>query len=379
MRRAWTCYTVDTVTGRIIGTLPYRGTLGWEFGVNLGGQVQVSVPARQLDRGPRALRTMVEPWRTSLVLAWGRYLVQGGPIMTHRWDDSSGTLLVGAGGMWAVLNRRILKAADHDGPITDEAADVVLSGLSLHGVAVRLVQLATTGPWGALPIAFPEPGPGTTTRTYFGYDLATVGERLMQLTQLDHGPDVELHPRWSTRPGHVEWELRIGAPQLGVRQPQQGVRYGAGLRHLSVDTDASATTHDARTPGQGMERAQPVGRAADMTLPAAGHPLLQSIDRTHTSAVDVATLDGHAAATLALHGHPVETWTGTVRVDGAIPGGDHAGVGLGSFGAGDQLSIGVHRHAWIPDGQYTRRAITISSASAPDEFDVLFAPDVEVA
>ncbi|AXX32075.1 hypothetical protein KCV87_32145 [Actinosynnema pretiosum subsp. pretiosum] len=378
MTRSWTCYTVDTVTGRIIGTLPYAGTPGWEFGVNLGGQVQVNVPARQLGRGPLALRTMVEPWRTSLVIAWGRYLVQGGPIMTHRWDDASGTLLVGAGGMWALLNRRIIKSSDYDGPITDEAADVVLSGLSLHGLAVRLAQLATGERWGALPIAFPEPEPGTTTRTYYGYDLATVGERLTQLTQLDHGPDVELHPRWSTRPGHVEWELRVGIPHLGVRQPQQGVRYGAGLRRLSVDTDASAMTHDARTPGQGMERAQPVGRAVDLVLPAAGYPLLQSIDRTHTSATELSTLDGHAAATLALHGRPVETWTGVVRVDGSIPGEGRAGVGLGGFGAGDRLTIGVHRHAWIPDGQYVRRAITVSSASSPDEFDVLFAPDVEV-
>ncbi|ACU39454.1 hypothetical protein [Actinosynnema mirum] len=378
MRQLWRCLLADTVTGRIIGTAPYEGTPGWQYGVNLGGQVQITVPARKVDRLPADLHAMFEPWRVTLAMVYGRFVVQAGPIMTYRWDDDAGALTVGAGGLWAVLNRRVLKSS-HQGSITEAEADVVLAGLSLGTIAKRLVQHAeTSDAYGGLPIAYPDDVTGAHERTYYGYDLAMVGERLTQLTQVDQGPDVELRPRFATAPGFLEWEMRIGAPMLGVSMPQQSVRYGAGLRRLDVDGDASEQASDVRTPGQGMERALPVGRATDSTLQQVGHPALHSVDRGHTSVTETPTLDGHAAATIALRGRPVETWTGIMRADGALPGSERRGVGLGAFAAGDVLQIGVQRHGWIPTGQYPRRAITVSSTGSPDEIQVQFAPALGV-
>lgn len=372
----WTCHLADTVTGRLLGESPYVGVPTYEFGVNIPGKIGIIVPLRSMGLTATEARNKYESWRVSLVLAYGSWIAQAGPIVSKPYVDRTGQLHVAAGGLWSLLYRRVHRNTTWAGNLNDESADLVYADWSLQTLAKKAIQRATMLPYGSLPIVYPADLPGTVDRRYAGYEAASVGERLAKLTEEDNGPDVELRPRFTTDRGGVQWEARIGNPQLGTTTAQQGWDYGAGLQHLDVDDNAANQADTVYVKGNGSSYATPFGVATDTTLPAAGHPALDYVDTGSMSEGDPATLASIAAADLKLLSRPVETWSGTIRADGRNQDSQQIGPSLGQFSAGDVMLIGVQDHLYVADGHYQRRVLAVSNGDTSDTATIRLAPSL---
>ena len=59
----------------------------------------------------------------------------------------------------------------------------------------------------------PAPIAGGNTRTYYGYEFATAGQRLSEITQVQNGPDVLFVPYFSA-PNVIRHKMLIGNPTL---------------------------------------------------------------------------------------------------------------------------------------------------------------------
>jgi hypothetical protein len=287
-------------------------------------------------------------------------------VVTYRYSDSDGppTIDVGCSGIWALFSgKRVIANPAWTGTnIADATADVTLTDLSLHTIAKRLVQNDLTRN-GNLPIVLPADIAGTSERTYPGYDLAYVGERLAQLTQVIDGPEVEFRPEYtdSTRT-FVQWRMRIGNPRLGNLGLPHAFDYGRALTHVDEDGDGSQQQFETWVRGNGMERTLLTGHHADLSLVSSGWPKLENVDGGHTSATEQDTLDGWARADVDTYKRGMTQWAGRVRIDGTDGRGRRTGSpALNIVSAGDSAFFQVRDHRWIPDGVYGQRILSVSS------------------
>lgn len=255
-------------------------------------------------------------------------------------------------------------------PHTDElrpyditSGEVTVGPLALPEIARRMVVLASlkagAGPGAELPITLPTvDANGSHVRTYRPHELATIAERLGQLTQVENGPDVHLRPVLTADRRSFTWQLRIGEPRLGAAAGWTWT-YGANCSTIDVDSDATAMTMRAYVPGQAdTDTGTPVGNAEDLSLINAGWPLLERADSARSSTETTTNLDAQAADYLRVHGRPVEEWKVTARADTHPP--------LGVWQLGDEAILRVRGHRWIEDGDYRRRLLSVSG-NATDE------------
>jgi hypothetical protein len=363
-RIPWRLFVAETVTGRIVEDVPLVGTPQWNYGVNQAGALQVTVPIGAIDK--RTLRALLDYWRLSWGLAWGGHILQCGPVVTHKFSDVDGppTLTVGAAGIWGLFTtKRVLANPAFVGTnLALETADTILTGLSLHTIAKRLVQNDMTRN-GSLPVTLPSDIAGTAERTYPGYDLAYVGERINQLTQVIDGPEIEFRPEYTsdTRTA-VRWKMRIGNPRLGNLGVPHAYDYGRALTHVDEDGDGSQQQFRTWTRGNGMERGLLLGHHADTSLVSAGWPRLDNLDNDHSSATDVATLNGWARADVETYRRPIIKLAAKVRLDGTNGRGEATGApAVSELEVGDNGTFNIRDHRWIADGQYTQRIIAVNS------------------
>ncbi|MGB3443897.1 MAG: hypothetical protein WBA97_34600 [Actinophytocola sp.] len=361
----WRLFAAETVTGRIIEDIPLVGTPQWNYGINQAGALQVTVPIGAIHK--QTLRALLDYWRISWGLSWGSHIFQAGPVVTSRFNDAEGppTLSVGAAGIWSLFTtKRVLANPAWVGTnLAAAEADVNLTSLSLHTIAKRLVQNDMTRN-GSLPIVLPADIAGTAERTYPGYDMAYVGERLAQLTQVIDGPEVEFRPEYTddTRTA-IRWKMRIGNPRLGNLGLPHAWDYGRGaLTHVDEDSDGSQQQFRVWARGNGMERSLLYGYHADTSLVAAGWPQLDGIDNDHSSATETATLNGWARADVETYRTPVVKLAARIRLDGRDGRGQATGSpAVSEVEVGDNAAFNVRDHRWLPDGEYGQRIIGVSS------------------
>lgn len=247
-------------------------------------------------------------------------------------------------------------------PFEVTSGEIKVGPLSLAELARRMVLLATlkagTGPGAELPISLPTVNPnGTHVRTYEMNEVATIAERLGQLTQVEGGPDVHLRPVLADDGRSFTWDVRIGEPRLGSPAGWTWT-YGANCSAIGVDYDATAMTMRAFVPGQASEDATPVGEAEDLSLIGSGWPLLERADSARSTTETTVNLDAQAADFLRAHDRPVEEWQVTARAD--------TQPALGTWLLGDEAVLRVRGHRWIEDGDYPRRILAVSG-TATDE------------
>lgn len=359
-------HIVETRTGTIVlNELPVAKIPDFSRSVNDDGSIKVEVPVG--DQGvPSAdrLRALVAEWRYSLAVSYGPATVGApilayGPIMTSSFDHASSTLTVGAGSIWALLARRLLvnPSGVVSSPLSmDEVMDVNYANLTLWGIARNLVSDSLSRGTGFdLPIDLPSSTVGTSVRNYPVYDLATVGQRLKDLTQVEQGPDVDWDPYFATS-STVRVTMRIGTPTLSQVGPDLLWDDGSSLAYINTDRNAQSMTSDVYVRGNATERAMQVAQAADRSLAAAGWPVLESVDGSHQSVVEFPTLQGYANEWVRYYKTPTETWECEVLTD--------ASPVCGTYKPGDRATFNVQSHPWIPAGQYRQRILGWSSAGA---------------
>lgn len=362
----------ETRTGRVVATVPYVGQPVWSFGVNQAGAWSVTVPLDNPEVDPDWLSGITEPWRISWAICQGSKIWQAGPVIPEDYQGGT-TTTVSGGGLWKLLSdKRVLvnparatlagvARADADiafgpGTTSDIGSAIPLANrnLSLQTVAKRIMQIITAAAGGDLPIAYPADIAGDAVRTYPGYDLAYVGQRLTELTQVLDGPEIEFRPEFvdEVSKQQIRWRMRIGNPHLGNLAFVHAFDYGRALVDLTYSVDGTARATRDYERGNGMNR-DLVSGFSDFPL-ASGDPaaiLLERVGADHTSTADRAVLDGWAQAGVLNNLVVSPDLKATVR----IPGDDGQGNAtrspiLTTVEAGDNCMAQIKRHPRIPDG-----------------------------
>lgn len=372
---AFSATIFELKTGRIvIRDIPIVGNPQFSRQVNQEGswsiitQVgDISVPTTE------TLRSIFAPWRFGCAIAWNdQFILQAGPITTSQFSDSDYRIRVSGGGLWSMLNRRIALNPSYPlAPTTGSSllsmatGDLVYGPTSLHTIAKKLVQDSCSRSAGFnLPIDYPADIAGTATRTYPVYDLAPVGQRLKELSQVESGPDIDFNPYFDpSNPGYIRFQMRIGNPSLTNLGSNTLVwDYGSSLRSVSIDSDGSAMVSGVFARGNGSERASLVAYDQDLTLVNNGWPATELVV-SFSSVTDGNTLQGHATGAKNLYRTPVELWDATVRAD-LMPV-------LGTYLPGYLATFNMQGHPWVPDGGYQQRILGFTTGSTTNEIRLI--------
>lgn len=357
-------------TGDIVADIPFVGSPRWEHGLNIAGGLTPTVPLGAISKAD--FDDLCTPWRWAWGLSWGGHVLQCGPVVTDRFNDTEGppTADVGIGGLFHLFStKRVLvnPAWTEGANVADPIADTVLTALTLRTIAKRLVQNDLTRVGHDLPIVLPaDDAASTHERTYPGYDLAMVGERLLQLTQVIDGPEIEFRPQFADSTQRaIEWEMRIGNPRLGQLGYPHAWDYGQALANVDYDRDGSSMTMAHFERGNGMERGLLTGYQDDKTLVNLASypwPELETVGGSSTSTVDPEVLQAKADGYVATYARPVVTWSATVRMDGTNgQGGVTRSPSVDLVSAGDNCTFRMRSHRRILDGTYQRRIVRVSN------------------
>lgn len=362
MDPGFSVHIVDTRTGTVVlNDLPVLGTPDFDRSINDDGSVQIDIPFGDggVPNG-HELRELTAEWRFSLAVSYGPAkpgspILAYGPIMTSAFDHRSQNLKVGAGSMWALLARRLL--LDPLGVVSsplsmDEAMDANYAALTLWAIASKLVEdTISRGTGYELPIDLPDLT-GTTVgdneRNFPVYDLASVGQRLKDLTQVEQGPDIDWDARF-TSANQVRVAMRVGTPTL--QQVGQDLIWdgGSAVTVMDVDRNGGTMTTDVFTRGNQTERAMQTAWAADRGLVGNGWPILESVDGSHQSVELFDTLQAHANEYIRFHRRPVELWYPEVATDETPL--------CGTYKPGDYGQFNLQSHPYIPPGLYRQRLL----------------------
>ena len=364
-------FVANTVTGQIVTDVPFVGVPKWEYRLNSTGGLTASVPIGALSK--RDLDEFANSWRWSWGFAYGSHIFQAGPAVTDRYTDQEGppTADVGCGGLMHLFTKRIIKnSAWTEGQnIASPVADLQYTNLTLRTIARRMIENDMAQVGHSLPIALPaEDAPSTHERYYPGYDLATVGERLQQLTQVNNGPEVEFRPVYTDdNQLAIRWEMRVGNPRLGRLDAPHVWDYGAALTHVDYDRDGSQQTMAHFEKGNGDKRDLLTAYQDDKTLVNLAtypYPELETVGSDVSSTEDGTLLQSKADGYVATHGRAVISWAATVRIDGTNGQGKMTrSPSIDQLRAGDTATMRMQDHRRILDGTYTRRVLGASSGS----------------
>ncbi|WP_134664018.1 hypothetical protein [Amycolatopsis sp. CFH S0078] len=358
----WRVMVAETVTGNLLADVTPRDLPSFSRKLTDKGQWTVNVVPDDPSNAGLDFQSLTDAGRFSWLIMYGTVVVQAGPTFTHTYDENTRTLSVSGTGVQGLFDRRVLRNSTGHTAIVNTSEDLTISNKSLRGIAREIVaaNLAQTG--FGLPIDLPAPETGTNTRTYYGYDLAKVWERLDDLSKVINGPELDFWPYLVPGQNKLRWQMLIGSPLLGDQQSAAVWDYGGALSAIDVDVNGSASPCTrVWVKGSGTERGLLTGFAEDTTLVGLGFPPADFVDGDHTSVIDQQTLEDYADADLAAFSAPTETWKCSVRIDGETGTGIAVSPALGTWSLGDAPVFGVSGHPWIPDGQYRRRILAFSS------------------
>jgi len=384
-------------TGRRIATIPVSGA-SWSVAHRGTGAIDVDIPLnagefKRLSRNMSGLwrpagglrpefLTSIEPARTFAAVLEGDNVLAAGPIWAHDYDDGSGLLKVKASGSIAsIFDHRIVMQPGIN-PVVAAGWAATFGAVSLGTIAKSLIIMLMSHTGGDLPIVLPDtetaPDDEAHTRTYKGFELATVAARVNELMGVINGPDIRFDPRLTADRMGIEWVMRVGTEaqpllfQAGGDHVWDSRVPRGGVSGLSVHRDAAGLASRAWVTGSGMDAALLMARADDPTLTDGGFPLLE-VSESRSSVEVQSTLDNWAAGNLANAGAPWMTWTATVRADMSPL--------LGSYRTGDFAKVWVpashpYLSLLLPEGFHRARIMGFSGDMGPN-VQITLAPVME--
>ena len=385
-------------TGRRLVAVPVAAA-DWSISAGGAGSISASIPLTAAEfqrlertvspapagvvrwrpgRGQRSdIRVATEPTRVFMAVVAGERVIEAGPVWQRSMDRASGRLEVRATGLRAVFDHRLLLSHQIAWGTAGAVASSSLSwsGLSLGTIAKRLVPAALAHTGGDLPIVLPPDEAGGHERTYPGSDLATVEQRLRELSEVQGGPEIAFDPRMTADRMGIEWVMRVGTAadptlhQAGIDWALDTSAPRGSVADFSVTEDASSVAVRAFAKGSGTDEATLISRPATRPdLIAAGYPLLESA-RSYSSVIEQPTIDGHAAADLEGNDRPWQTWSLRVQADERV----------GQYRPGDWWSIRVGEDMVLLDpGMYRTRLASMKGAVGSAFVDLSMVP-MEVA
>lgn len=347
----------ELVTGRRLTVLPvldgdYSSVLGAE------GDITIVLPLKDAKVAARRREffSQLEPWRCFLAVQVDQDIIEAGPIVSHEYDDTNGHLTVKAQGLRAIFSRR---EAVNNNSSNPQASSLYYDQMSLGTIGKRLVQQTMNNPGGYLPIVLPADEPGTSERTYRGFDRSKIGEMLDNLSGVEDGPEFAFTPRLTADGNGVEWVMRSGTEgdrllhQTGDDWIFDTTTRGA-VGRVGAFSDASNRINSASVTGSGMDQATMISRKFDSGEWDRGYPLIEDTF-SHYTVTRQRTLDSKPAAYLQQGSAPWSTWSLVVRRD-EFPI-------LGSYQAGDWCQVLIRDdHPYLPGGWHRVRIASITGS-----------------
>jgi hypothetical protein len=383
----WRVLVAETITGTIVADIGPRDLPSFSRHLTDKGSWTVNVLPEDKANASLDLHAYTASGRYCWVVAYDEFIVQAGPVRTFQWDDSTRNLSVAGCGIQGLFDVRIVRNPTGTiAAMADASNDLVITGVSLRGVARRIVGANIEQPGYYLPLDLPASESGTNTRTYQGYDLATAWTRLDELSKVENGPELDFRPYFAGA-NRIRWEMLIGNPLLGDQNSNAVWDYGGALGQINVDVNGSvAPTTRAFAKGSGSERDSLIGYAENAAPIALGFPPTDFVNNDHSAVTVLDTLTGYAKADLTAFAGPTETWTCAVRIDGTTTTGAAVSPALGFWALGDQPVFAMSGHPWITDGSYRRRILGYtdgatggtSSAGSDAIVNLIVQPTVEV-
>jgi hypothetical protein len=386
----------ETRTGIVRRWLPLADWPDWERGLNLAGSWQASVPLDSRYISKEELTAFSTPYYFSWAVVQGNKIWQAGPVTGEDYagGGATRTTISGVGMLGFLTAKRLMlnpaRATRRGAAAID--ADIVFSpnptspiqspvpaanqNLALPSIAARIVEIVLAEPGGDLPIDIASTTiPGTAERTYPGYDLGYVGERLTELTQAENGPEIEFDPYFTTPDRTlVRHRMLVGNRRLGALATTSAVRWDSdkALVDLAFGKDGTVQLHRAYQRGSGMDRNTLIGFAENLAGVTSGPnqvmPLLEDVNSSHTQVELLSTLDGYARADVATDVAPALTLRPTVRIAGDDGKGRNTrSPNLAQVSSGDVAVLEVLDHPRLADGSYTVRVIRFKSARSAVE------------
>lgn len=334
-------------SGRRLTEVPVSGA-SWDVKHNAAGTVEATIQLG--DAGVRARRELVaslDPARCFLAaVTEDDQVLEAGPIWSHSYDAHKQALTVRAGGIETLFAYRKLIQVLLPGDVPQEQTYTYTS--SLGTIAKRLIQMAMSHFGGSLPIVLPADETGTNTRTYYGYELAWVADRLKQLREVMSGPDIAFEPRMTADRLGIEWVMRHGSTSDPLLH-QDGDDWvwdarvaKSAVSGLSVNRDGAGMAMRSWATGSGQETALLMAMEEDLSRLDDGYPLLEQ-ESAHSSVSTLSVLGAHAQAGLEAAARPWQTWNFDVRPD--------ADPRLGTYRPGDWAKV------WVPEDHLYLRSL----------------------
>ncbi len=380
----------NLLDGRRIQNVPVISG-NWSESLNSSGDISCTVSLKDPAVQRLKLGQSASVGKAFLAAISGSTVLNAGPIWFHDFDDDANTLKLTAAGMWSYFDHRVLlpvlagrnptdSTTDtrYSAPVTDPTAAgypwVSDTRKTLQGIARSLVAQAQTETNGNVPVILPtEIVAATNERWYKGSDLGFVGNRLSELTQVDGGPDIMFTPRITSDMLGVEWVMRIGTPtEPRLFSPQTQTFYvgvkKSSVTKLKVTADGTGLASTTFASGGRTSDVALISVSTDPTLTSNGYPVMQSVDSTHSSVSDIATLQSYSDEAATQGKTPVSVWSFTHDLSQQPL--------LEGFNAGDFATVSVRNSAYLTDGRYPMRIMTRSGDEQGRKTDLTFLPVV---
>lgn len=319
----------------------------WGMRLNDAGSISLDIQVYAEENQGLNLRGLTQPVYQQLGIAYGDRILECGPIWKRSY--SKGVISIEAEGLWSIFDHRKALAGV---TLTWGGTNVTGSKLgkivgSLGDIARELVRVSIEdNPYGLgdLNIRLPEVQGGTNERTYWGYELGWIGQRLQELTEVENGPDIRFRPQFQDGdPMRVEHVMETGteAQPLLVQAGQDwiwdGGAIGSPIVDLDTEEDATGQATRAWVPGAGQERAMKLAYATNQDLITRGMPWLEVDEKRDVE--DSSVLQRHANQLRAESAAPITVVGAQVRAD--------ASPVLGEYQPGDWAQF------IIPEGHPT--------------------------
>lgn len=364
----YTALVYQTTTGRVLYDIDLAADPTWAAALN-GSADSWQIATPLTDRAAATkVREWSERWFSSVAILWDNTVCQAGPITQvpeiGRVNDMPVAVVSGKG-FWENLNQRLLhnRTWNPATGITSATADLTIND-SLPNIAREIAYQSTNmtvRSGSALPLDLPAPvASDTNTRTYRGWETASAGQRLQELTQVENGPDTYFRPYLTTvgSTRYIRHQMMVGAPYLTQSGDAPRFDLGSSMLDLGVGGDSSPMVTTSFVKGSGNEAGQLYGYATASNLISNEWPLLDQVDSGHTSTQAQSTLDSWARANVAQFGRKLEQWKPVILLGSEPQWGTYLPGHFGSYVVND--------HPWVPDGTYVSRILGVSSNGSTD-------------
>lgn len=229
--------------------------------------------------------------------------------------------------------------------------------------AKRWIQQSLTWTGGNLPITFEDDMAGTYERNIKGAELKLIGDLLINLTEVQNGPDIRFQPRLTTDGLGYEWLLKTGKPRLtgNTTTIWDTSLPGNTVSDLTISQDANDLANIVWETGGAASDQAIIERATDHSFTGLGFPLLEKVESLSSSVTDPKTALAHAVETIRTSTRPLNTWQFSVQRDQR----------LGEYDVGHDCGLIIRNDQFgIPDGLHKLRIMTLRGSSDSDKIEI---------